>query len=143
MNLLFYLETKNLIFSGPVDERLTSQLFLCAHIFFFFFCRIDSIAGLFPSSALFRTLLSLLSVYDRIQRNTMMYENEGQNQSQDQITREERKSTSNLVIIKFLRLLLHKSCLRRIRLQPMATHPLTRETFPKTTLESGEPETFL
>ena len=131
MKLFPYLVIKSLLFSGPVDFSLTSQLFsLCAHILDLFLSRIDSIAGLYPLSAFFRTCLSSLSVNDRIQRNPMMYESEDHEQNT-----EEKETISKLVIIKLSRLLLRKICLRRIRLQPPALHPLIREPFPKATLD--------
>ena len=132
MKLFPYHVIKNLLFSGPVDFSLTSQLFsLCAHILDLFLSRIDSIAGLYPLSAFFRTCLSSLSVNDRIQRNPMMYESEDHEQNT-----EEKETISKLVIIKLSRLLLRKICLRRIRLQPPALHPLIRDFFPNATLDS-------
>ena len=131
MKLFPYHVIKNLLFSGPVDFSLTSQLFsLCAHILDILLSWTDSIAGLYPLSAFFRTCLSLLSVNDRIQRNPMMNESEDHEQS-----KEEKETISKLVIIKLFRLLLRKICLRRIRLQPPALHPLIRGPFPNAILD--------
>ena len=130
----------SLMFSGPVDLKLTGQLFfsVCTHL-----PKSSNLARnvlhveVFPYTALFKwTCLSKLSKLsiDRIQK-AMMKEGETTMMKEGEITRTRRtlksSNSSELFItlkVNFLDFLMHKICLRRIRLHPASPHLINFET---------------